>query len=80
MQQSLQALETALRILKALTEHRHPEPADVEELQQYAGSRPEGMDLDEFVCQVIQTAIQRRAIARARQEAAANFLVAREDT
>jgi len=49
------------------------EPADVKELQQYAGSCPDGMDLDEFVCEVIQTALQRRAIAR--QEAAADLFV-----
>ena len=75
MQRSLAALETALRILKAFTEKRHPESADLEELQQYTGLRPEGMDLDEFVCEVIQTAIRRRAIAR--KEAAADLRVAR---
>jgi hypothetical protein len=64
MQQSLSAMQTALRVLTAITEGRQPDPADVAALHSYAGPQPAGIDLDEFACKVIQKAIGRRAEVR----------------
>lgn len=66
MQQTFEAMQTALRVLGSITEKRHPEPADTDALQAYAGPKPEGMDWDEFACTVIQKAIHRRAEVRSR--------------
>ena len=57
-------MQTALRVLTAITEGRQPDPVDVTALQGYAGPQPEGIDLDEFACEVIQRAIRRRAEVR----------------
>jgi hypothetical protein len=65
MQESLAVMQTALRILTAITENRLPDPADVVALHSYAGPQPEGYDLDEFACAVIQEAMKRRAEVRA---------------
>ena len=64
MQQSLSAMQTALRVLTAITDGRKPDPADVAALYSYAGPQPPGIDLDEFACEVIQRAIRRRAEVR----------------
>ncbi len=37
-------METALRVLTAITEHRNPEPADLEELHRLLPNRPELSD------------------------------------
>jgi len=65
MQQSLAAMQTALRVLAAVNAKQHPDPEDIEALCAYAGPQPDGMGLDEFACEVVQKALQRRAIARA---------------
>ena len=65
MQQSLSTMQTALRVLTAITYGRQPDPADVDALHGYAGPQPAGMSLDEFACEVIQKAIGRRAEVRA---------------
>ena len=65
MQQSLEAIETALRVLAAINAKYHPDPADVDALRAYAGPEPDGMGLDEFACEVIQKALRRRADVRA---------------
>jgi hypothetical protein len=65
MQESLDAMITALRVLTAITANRQPEPADVDALLHYAGPLPDGIGLDEFACNVIQRAIGRRAEVRA---------------
>jgi hypothetical protein len=64
MQQSFHAMETALRVLSALTEKRIPEESDVQELIRIAGTKPAGMGLDEFACAVIQKALNHRAEVR----------------
>jgi hypothetical protein len=64
MQQSLSTMQTALRVLTAITEGRQPDPVDVAALHSYAGPQPAGTDLDEFACEVIQKAIKRRAEVR----------------
>jgi len=65
MQQSLSTMQTALRVLTAITEGRQPHPADVATLRSYAGPQPPGISLDEFACEVIQKAIKRRGAVRA---------------
>jgi hypothetical protein len=65
MQKSLEAMETALRVLTAINAKRHPDPLDVDALRAYAGPQPDGMGLDEFACEVIQQALKQRAEVRA---------------
>jgi hypothetical protein len=65
MQQMLEAMETALRVLADLNEKRHPDPADVDALRVYAGPQPEIRALDELACEVIQTVLRRSADVRA---------------
>ena len=59
MEPSKAAMKAALRVLTALSEHRRPDAADVDELHWYASSdrdRP----LDELVCDAIQRALKDR--------------------
>jgi hypothetical protein len=65
MQDSLAATQIALRVLTAITENRLPDPGDVVALHSYAGAQPEGIDLDELACTVIQQAMNRRDEGRA---------------
>jgi hypothetical protein len=64
MQKSLEAMQTALRVLAAINRKSHPDPADIDALRAYAGPLRDGMGVDEFACEVIQQALKRRAIAR----------------
>ena len=64
MQQRLDAMQTALRVLVALTEKRQPDPADVDALRRYSAPQPEEFELDEFACDVIQKALKRRVEIR----------------
>jgi hypothetical protein len=64
MQASLYAMQTALRVLAALTEKRHPDPADVAELRRLDPGQIH-LPLDELACDVIQRAIRSREMARA---------------
>ena len=57
-------MATALRVLKAVMEKRHPDPADIAALRDLAGPQPQDIDVDELACEVIQTALKRRADAR----------------
>jgi hypothetical protein len=57
-------MELALRVLTALTEKRHPDPADVERLHTMAEASTRGLPLDELACEVIQKALKHRAEAR----------------
>jgi hypothetical protein len=64
MHQGLDALKTALRVLTAVTEHRDPEPADIQALLSYAPllkRRPP----DEVACEVTQMALKARGRVRA---------------
>lgn len=63
MHASLEVIQTATRVLSALTDRRSPDPADVIALREYDG-RGNGRDLDELACDVIQKAIRRRAQVR----------------
>jgi hypothetical protein len=62
MQESLEAMKVALRVLSALTEKRPPDPADIEELRRYAPLA--NGSLDELACDVIQEAVKHREHAR----------------
>ena len=53
-------METALRVLIALSQESTPNPADVAHLVNFAGPQPEGIGLDEFACMVIQKAMKMR--------------------
>jgi hypothetical protein len=68
MKESLELLTISLRVLTAITDRQHPAQSDVDMLIAFAGSRPAGMGLDEFVCGVIQSATEQRAIARNSQK------------
>ncbi len=63
MQNSLQAMKVALRVLTAVTERTPADEADLAELRRYA---PDAANLppDELACEVIQRALKARAMAR----------------
>ncbi len=65
MQYSLDAMQTALRVLTAITERRAPDPADLAHLRELAGPGHEQTDPDELACDVIQKATKHREKARA---------------
>jgi len=65
MEDSLAATEIALGVLTAITENRLPDPADIVALRSYADAHPDGIDLDELACTVIQKAMNRRDEGRA---------------
>jgi hypothetical protein len=56
-------LETALRVITAISEREHPDPDDVAALKAYA---PQSADLpiEELVCDVINDAIRHRPALR----------------
>ena len=64
MKESLELLTVSLRVLTAINNKQPPARSDIDMLIASAGSRPAGIGLDEFVCGVIQSAIEQRAIAR----------------
>jgi hypothetical protein len=57
----VKALETALRVLSAISEHKPPAPADVEELERL--SSQDG-PLDEMACDVVAQVLKQRAAMR----------------
>ena len=63
MQQSLEAMTTALRVLTALTSKRHPNPTDVETLREYVPLLRD-QPPDQLACEVIKQAIKHRAAVR----------------
>jgi hypothetical protein len=65
MDLSIEAMKIALRVLMALSEHQHPDKADVKALKSYAPLLADG-PLDELACDVVQQALKRRAEARAK--------------
>jgi hypothetical protein len=67
MQHSFDAMTRALRVPTATTEKRQPDQGDVDVLYGLAGPQPGGIGLDELACEVIQKALNRRAIARHEQ-------------
>jgi hypothetical protein len=63
MQQSLNAMTIALRVLTALTEHQQPDPNDVDELRRLTPLSADA-DLDELACDVIHRALKHRTEIR----------------
>ena len=55
------ALETALRVLSAISAHQDPAPADVQELKRLSPATPENAPLDEIACDVVAQALKQRA-------------------
>jgi hypothetical protein len=69
-QQHLTELETALRVLAALTRSRHPAASDIEALQSYAGPRANvAVSLDELACSLVHQALKRRGEVTSDREA-----------
>ena len=63
MKDNLAAMQTALRVLTAITEKHEPDTADIEELRRLTPSLA-AMPPDELACGVIQQALKRRAELR----------------
>ena len=64
MEPSLKAIETALRVLGAITEHNEPNTADVEELKRFSPFAPADVPIDEIACEVVAQALKARAATR----------------
>ena len=64
MQESLAAMQTAVRVLAAITKRCAPDPKDVEALHKLAPLAPD-QPPDELACEVIRLALQHRRKARA---------------
>ena len=60
---NLVEMQTALRVLTAITEKQNPDPKDIEALRQIAPSLAD-VPPDELACGVIQQALKRRAEIR----------------
>ena len=66
MEQSLDAMKVALRVLTSLTEKRPPAHSDLDSLHRFAPALVH-LPADELACEVIQQALRRRAAMRAGQ-------------
>ena len=53
-------MHTALAVITACTEHRHPEPADVEFLNKHALPSEAGLPIDELACEIIRRELATR--------------------
>ena len=56
-------METALRVLTAITEKHHPDSIDIDELRKLSPALAH-LPPDELACSVIQQALKRRAELR----------------
>ena len=61
-------MQTALRVLGAVADHRRPDPAEVDELRRLAPLLANA-EVDELACEVIQQAVKHRTELRARAAA-----------
>jgi hypothetical protein len=64
MQQSLEMMQLALRVLADITKKRQPNAKDLAALRHLAGPENENTDPDVLACDVIQKAIKRRESVR----------------
>lgn len=69
MQQSVDAMTVALRVLTALTQQQYPDPQDLATLRELAPDAAV-QSADELACEVIQRALKRRATLRERTRSA----------
>ena len=58
---SKKEVDAAMRILTALVVGERARPQDILALVQFAGPKPEGMDLNDFARKVIRVELKRRA-------------------
>ena len=58
-------MQTALRVLGAVADHRTPDPADVDELRRLAPLLANA-EVDEWACEVIEQAVKHHTELRAR--------------
>ena len=58
-------MQTALRVLGAVADHRRPDPAEVDELRRLAPLLANA-EVDELACEVIQQAVKHRTEVRSR--------------
>ncbi len=68
MQQGMDAMRVALRVLQAITERHPPDAKDLEELKRLAPLQAD-QPQDELACDVIKQALQRREEIRRAQAA-----------
>jgi len=66
MRDSIEVMKIALRVLTAVSHKHAPDPKDVAALEEIAGPKPPGMGIDEFTCDVVQSALKGRAHRRTR--------------
>ena len=59
MQASPDTMAAALRVLTAITGNRSPEQSDIDAICAFAGPCPVDMELDVFICDVVQKALKR---------------------
>ena len=64
MQKSVEAMELAMRVLRAVNEKRNPDEADLSALRSLA-PLVANLPPDELACDVIRQALEHRAKARA---------------
>jgi hypothetical protein len=64
MQPSPDTIATALRVLTAITGNRSPEQSDIDALCAFAGPCPVDVELDVFLCDVVQKALKQHPSAR----------------
>jgi hypothetical protein len=64
VQQAIDEIKTALRVLTAIVEKRYPDPADIDELRRLAPLLAEAPP-DELACGVIRQALNYQEKARA---------------
>jgi hypothetical protein len=61
MDELMAVLELGLRVLTAVIHNRDPDPGDVEMLRRQAPLSTADRPINEVACEVIQTALKRRA-------------------
>lgn len=65
IKENLEIMKVSLRVLAALSDHAHPDPADIDTLRYYLAWDTPPANLDELACEVIKKALVRRAWIRA---------------
>jgi hypothetical protein len=64
-QESTMLMHTALAVLTAYTEHRHPQPADVDLLKKHALPSEADLPIDELACEIVRRELAVRKAAAA---------------
>ena len=70
MQKSLEILSVSLHVLTVINNRQLPAQSDIDMITAFAGPRPDGLALDEFICDVIRAATEQRAIPTAASRSA----------